>query len=130
MVTLFYGPVQETPSAGFAAVHKIGGTTARDSDTVTTAPFRSFPIKEQHMSRFLPNILADFSETIVAVLAHSIWQSVVIALLVAAVLRSIPARRAEIRYSTAMGGLLSMLLMPFVTWSLLQLEFVPVNGGQ
>ena len=82
------------------------------------------------MSRFLPNVPADFSETIIAVLAHSIWQSVVIALLVAAVLRSIPARRADIRYATAMGGLLSIVLMSFVTWSLLQLEFVPVNGGQ
>lgn len=72
-----------------------------------------------------------FCETLVWVLVHSLWQGVIIAGCVSMLLRGLPARRAEVRYSVGLAGLGLVVLCTLVTWSVLTLEptSFPVLAG-
>lgn len=64
---------------------------------------------------------ASLSELVVAVLAHSLWQGALIAAVVGIILRMLPARRFNLRYGTALTGLLLLIVSLSVTWSVLNL---------
>ena len=66
--------------------------------------------------------LAELNDLLVQVLIHSLWQSALISLLVWAVLRPIPARRAELRYGVALAGLASLVVAALATCSVLRLD--------
>jgi len=66
--------------------------------------------------------LASFSETLILVLAHSLWQAAVLCGLIALVLRAVPARRAELRYGIVWSAYLLVVVCAFATWSLLTLD--------
>lgn len=70
--------------------------------------------------------LFSLSQTFVAVLGHSLWQCTLIAIGVGLLLRSIPAKRANLRYGLAVSGLIAAVVGAFVTWSVLRLD--PFNG--
>lgn len=63
-----------------------------------------------------------FSDILVKVLLHSLWQASIAGLLVWAVLRLVPARRANLRYGVCVAGLGTIVLATFVTWSTLDLK--------
>ena len=48
-------------------------------------------------------------------LVHSIWQIAVIAIVVAIMLRSLPTRSANVRYSVCLLGLISIAAAPWIT---------------
>jgi beta-lactamase regulating signal transducer with metallopeptidase domain len=58
---------------------------------------------------------------IAAVLVHSLWQAMAIALLVGLCLRGTAARRTTLRYGVALGGLAMTVLAAMVTWSVVGL---------
>ena len=66
-------------------------------------------------------LLVDWCDTLAAVLAHSLWQGLLISVAVWAVLRTVPSRYTNLRYVTAVGGLATFVLAVFVTWAVLQL---------
>ena len=69
------------------------------------------------------------SDTLVRVLGHSLWQGAIVGVLVWGVLRLLPAKRSDLRYSVAVGGLAAVVLMCFATWSVLRIETVPVGNS-
>ena len=69
------------------------------------------------------------SETLVRVLGHSLWQAAVVGVLIGVVLRLLPAKRAELRYGVAVGGLATIVLLSFATWSVLRMETLPVGDA-
>ncbi|MHB8902835.1 MAG: M56 family metallopeptidase, partial [Thermoguttaceae bacterium] len=73
------------------------------------------------MLPFIPEPLAAWCSLLVAVLAHSLWQSLLIGAAVWTLLRTVPARRAQLRYSAAAGGLAAVVLAAFATWTALTL---------
>lgn len=75
------------------------------------------------MSIIQANWFAEFSESLIHVLGHSVWQAAVVAAVVWIALRALPARRAELRYGIAAAGLASVILLSFATWSILHLDF-------
>lgn len=66
--------------------------------------------------------ISDVSQTLLNVLLHSIWQVAMIALIVAGVLRFIPAKRTNVRYSVAVSALALVVLVSLATWSILRLD--------
>src|SRR5437016_523861 len=66
--------------------------------------------------------LGALCETLVWVLCHSLWQAALVAALVWLALRKLPARRANLRYTTALLGLAIVVVGSFLTWSVLRLE--------
>jgi beta-lactamase regulating signal transducer with metallopeptidase domain/uncharacterized GH25 family protein len=58
-------------------------------------------------------------EDLPGALAHSLWQAALVALVVYAALRAIPARRAALRYGIAVTGLMTIVAAVLVTWSVL-----------
>lgn len=73
------------------------------------------------MSEFCVKQLADWGDTLAAVLAHSLWQGLLVSLAVLIVLRTVPARHASLRYLASVGGLVAVVLASFVTWAVLRL---------
>ncbi|MDA0660358.1 MAG: M56 family metallopeptidase [Planctomycetota bacterium] len=69
------------------------------------------------------------SETLVRVLGHSLWQGALVSVLVGGVLQLLPAKRSGLRYGMAVGGLAAVVLMCFGTWSVLQMEAMPVGNS-
>ena len=69
------------------------------------------------------------SDTLVRVLGHSLWQGAIVGVLVWGVLRLLPAKRSNLRYGVAVGGLTAVVLMCFATWSVLRIETVPVGNS-
>ncbi len=76
----------------------------------------------------MPFISNESCERLLTVLAHSLWQATAIGVLVGAGLRIFPAKRAETRYGIALGGLLSVVLAIFITWSVLGLSATRESG--
>ncbi|WP_010583997.1 M56 family metallopeptidase [Schlesneria paludicola] len=74
------------------------------------------------MSQILSDAAMAASETCVWVLAHSLWQAGLIGMGVQVALGTLPARHAELRYRIACGGLITVVLAVFVTWSILRLH--------
>eukprot|EP00456_Euglypha_rotunda_P013779 TRINITY_DN141_c0_g1_i7.p1 TRINITY_DN141_c0_g1~~TRINITY_DN141_c0_g1_i7.p1 ORF type:complete len:1200 (+),score=259.78 TRINITY_DN141_c0_g1_i7:5299-8898(+) len=68
-------------------------------------------------------------ETLMMVLGHSLWQATAIAIVVGLLLRGLSARHANWRYAIAVGGLVSIVLAAFATWSALRLDFNPLDAG-
>ena len=62
---------------------------------------------------------ADSVKILVLTLLNTLWQGVVWLLLLMLALRLLPARRAESRYTLAVGSLCGIVLTGLVTWSLL-----------
>jgi hypothetical protein len=62
----------------------------------------------------MPTILPSFDHLVPALL-HSLWQAPVFALLLALLLRRIPARQANVRYLAACATLLAAVFAVFVT---------------
>ena len=58
-------------------------------------------------------------ELIVLTLLNSLWQGVCWLILLMLVLRTLPARRTELRYAISVGGLFGIVITSLVTWSLL-----------
>ncbi|MCA9096665.1 MAG: hypothetical protein KDA68_24460, partial [Planctomycetaceae bacterium] len=54
---------------------------------------------------------------IVQTLAHSLWLGVVVVLLLWSILRTIPARRAELRYALSLSSLLLFVASLLITFS-------------
>jgi len=75
------------------------------------------------MTTFFINI----SQDLLPVLAHSLWQAIVIAFVVSMILRRLSARRSNLRYLVSCAGLLMVIAAALGTWSILRLEAVP--GG-
>jgi hypothetical protein len=71
--------------------------------------------------------IISWCETLVWVLGHSLWQGAMAAGVVWLALRSIPARRANVRYGVAVLGLAAVVLSLLVTWSVLRLDRTPVS---
>lgn len=69
------------------------------------------------------------SDALVRVLGHSLWQGAIVGVLVWGVLRLLPAKRSDLRYGVAVGGLVAVVLMCFATWSVLRIETVPVGNS-
>lgn len=68
------------------------------------------------------------------VLVHSLWQGALLAVLLALILRFLPARRANVRYAASLACLLAVLIAACGTWSFLggdgRIEPSPaVRGG-
>lgn len=64
----------------------------------------------------------DLSESLLLVLMHSFWQVAVIAIVVAGLLRLIPAGRTNLRYGVAVSSLLLVVFCSLTTWSILRLD--------
>ncbi len=58
-------------------------------------------------------------ELLVLTLLNSLWQGAIWLLMLMLVLRTIPARRVDLRYALAVGSLLGIVVTLLVTWSLL-----------
>lgn len=69
------------------------------------------------------------SDTLVRVLGHSLWQGAIVGVLVWGVLRLLPAKRSDLRYGVAVGGLAAVVLMCFGTWSVLRMGVSSVVEG-
>ncbi len=79
------------------------------------------------MAQFFPEQLVALCDMLAAVLAHSLWQGLLISVAVWIVLRTVPTRYSNLRYATALGGLATVVLAAFVTWTVLQLPSATVN---
>jgi beta-lactamase regulating signal transducer with metallopeptidase domain len=73
------------------------------------------------MTRFFAEQLANWGDTLAAVLAHSLWQGLLVSIAVLVVLRTVPARCIHVRYAATVGGLAAVVLASFVTWTVLRL---------
>src|SRR5262245_15411465 len=71
--------------------------------------------------------ISAWCEVLVWVLTHSLWQGAIAGGAVWVALRSLPARRANLRYGVAVLGLAAVALSSLVTWSVLRLEPAPVR---
>lgn len=56
----------------------------------------------------------------VKALLHTFWQGALVAAVLYAVLKAVPARRADLRYGVSVAALLAVVLCAFVTWALLE----------
>ncbi len=73
------------------------------------------------MTRFFAEQLANWGDTLAAVLAHSLWQGLLVSIAVLVVLRTVPARCINLRYAATVGGLAALVFASFVTWTVLRL---------
>ncbi len=75
------------------------------------------------------NLLDVFSnqgwQDLVGALLHTIWQGALLALLIAFILRRIPAHHSDARYVLALAAQFSILLGGLLTWSILEYEDGP-----
>ncbi len=67
-------------------------------------------------------MMAQYSDSLVRVLGHSLWQATVVCAVTWLVLRLLPARRSNWRYGIAVTGLATVVVLTFATWSWLQLD--------
>ena len=69
------------------------------------------------------NLLDVFSnqgwQDLVGALLHTIWQGALLALLIAFILKRIPAHHSDVRYIGALAAQISILLGGLLTWSIL-----------
>ncbi len=70
----------------------------------------------------MPDTIAQFSETLIRALGHSLWQAALISGAVWLLLRTQPAKHADRRYAIALSGLAGIVAAALVTWSVLRLE--------
>ena len=77
------------------------------------------------MSSILNIFEHDVAIHLVTALLHTLWQGVLIAAALYAVLRFTPARRPIIRYLLSLTALVMIVVAGFVTWGVLEIE--PAN---
>lgn len=73
-------------------------------------------------------MMAQYSDSLVRVLAHSLWQATVVCGVTWLALRLLPARRSNWRYGVAVTGLITVVVLTFATWSWLQLDSIDVGS--
>lgn len=71
-------------------------------------------------------MMAQYSDSLVRVLGHSLWQATAICAVTWLALRLLPARRSNWRYGIAVTGLATVVVLTFATWSWLQLDAAEV----
>ena len=81
----------------------IVGQARRDSHTVGRSRKRGESCRNSVCEQ-----LPDWGDTLAAVLAHSLWQGLLVSLAVLIVLRTVPARHASLRYLASVGGLVAV----------------------
>lgn len=67
-------------------------------------------------------VMAQYCDMLVRVLGHSLWQATLVCGVTWFVLRLLPARQSNWRYSIAVSALVAVVLLAFATWSCLQLD--------
>lgn len=67
-------------------------------------------------------VFIDISRDLLPVLAHSLWQTIVVAFVIAMILRRLSARRSNLRYLISCCGLLVVAAAALATWSITRLE--------
>ncbi len=70
----------------------------------------------------MSDIFTQYSEILIRALGHSLWQAAFISGIVWIMLRSLPAKRAELRCSIALWGLGTIVIATFATCSVLGLK--------
>ncbi len=70
----------------------------------------------------MTNLFIDISHNLLPVLAHSLWQAIVVAFVVALTLRQLSARRSNLRYLVSCCGLITVSIAALATWSIARLE--------
>ncbi len=70
----------------------------------------------------MTNFLIDTSHELLPVLAHSLWQAIVVAFVVVLILRRLSARQSNLRYLVLCCGLGTVSVAALATWSIARLE--------
>ena len=81
------------------------------------------------MAEFFIEPLAGWCDTLVAVLAHSLWQGLLISVGVWVVLRTVPSRYTNLRYAASVAGLGAVVLAALATWSVVRLPGVALDSS-
>lgn len=68
-------------------------------------------------------------QTLATALLHTLWQGAAIGLLLALILRPIPARQATIRYAISLAALIGLLGAGFLTWAILDFKRTGAGSG-
>jgi beta-lactamase regulating signal transducer with metallopeptidase domain len=79
------------------------------------------------MSQLTTILESDICADLLSALLHSLWQGLVIGILLFLFLRSKPAKSANVRYVTSLIALAATVLCVFFTWSILNYKPAPRN---